>query len=325
MSQITPVKGRNPSNFSFAILVFITYYSQVMTSSKKPNASLRAPLEAGRSNPVDPMGLLRRHAYGMAPRNDTIALLLKVFVTVFAAYILVVGCGKEQISIGKGDSEREFQSCLKLSSKGKHEEAIQCMEMFKARYPQTTEGQVAMLKIGDAQFAQKDYLIAAESYLAFLRLYPMHSKADYAHYRAGVSYFKESPKAIDRDQGYLSDAIEQLRIVLSRYPRSEYAELSRMTLNVALKRVAKRQFYIGKFYFRTGQYIAAIPRFKSVADDFPGSGLADRALYMVIKADLSLNRFEDAKAAFGKLSTEYPTSKFVKKAEHKLLQAAKKI
>lgn len=237
---------------------------------------------------------------------------------------VLFGCGKEKISVGKGDATGEFKECMRLSSKGKFEDSIQCFEMFKARYPQTTQGQEAELMIGDVQFSKKEYLLAAESYQAFLRLYPTHPKADYAYYRSGVAYYKESPKAIDRDQAYLDDAIGQLRMVLRRYPSSAYAELSRATLHVALNRVAKRHFYIGRFYFRTGEYLAAIPRFQEVAANFPDSGLADLALYRIIEANLGLGRFNEAKIAFSDLSTKFSRSKYVKPAERKLLAAATK-
>lgn len=233
------------------------------------------------------------------------------------------GCAKERVSVGKGDPAAEFKECLNLSQKGKFEDAIQCMEIFKSRYPKTAEGQEAELKIGDAQFAKKEYLVAAESYLAFLRLYPAHPKADYAHYRAGVSYFKESPKAIDRDQQYLSEAVEELRTVLVRHPTSQYAEAAKATLDAALRRVARRHFYVGKFYMRTGEYIAALPRFKDVAENFPGSGLADRALYLAVAANLKIGRLEDARDSFSRLSMRYPSSKYLKRAEAKMLRAAR--
>lgn len=240
------------------------------------------------------------------------------------AAILLAGCGKDKVSVGTGDSAGEFKECMRLSSKGNFEDSIQCFEMFKARYPQTAEGQEAELLIGDVQFAKKEYLLAAESYMAFLKLHPSYPRADYAHYRAGVAYYKESPKAIDRDQAYLDDAIGELQTVLRRYPRSPYAELSRATLHVAENRIARRHFSIGRFYYRTGEYLAAIPRFQEVANTFPDSGLADKALLYVIESNLALSRFDDARRAFGTLSTKHPASASTKKAERMLLKAAKK-
>ncbi|MFH0799600.1 MAG: outer membrane protein assembly factor BamD [Pseudomonadota bacterium] len=244
-------------------------------------------------------------------------------ILLLLAVLATSSCTKQQISVGKGDPESEFKACMRLSAKGKFEDTIQCMEMFKARYPQTAEGQEAELKIGDAQFGKKDYLVAAESYQAFLRLYPTNPKADYAHYRSGVAYYKESPKAIDRDQQYLTNAIEQLRTVLRRYPGSKYTEQSRATLQVAIRRIARRNFYIGRFYYRTGQYLAAVPRFKEVAENYPESGLADRSLYLMVVADLKLGHRDEAKEAYSALQSRYSGSKYVKSAEKKMIRAAK--
>lgn len=250
---------------------------------------------------------------------------LRVNVSLMIALLLALAaCGKSHISVGRGEAEEEFKDCVTLSSKGKHEDAIQCMEMFKARYPKTALGQEAELKIGDAQFAKKDYLLAAESYMAFLQFNPNHPRSDYAHYRAGVAYYKESPRAIDRDQEHLAEAIDELRIVLRRYPTSAYADLSKATLHVALNRVAKRHYYIGRFYFRTGEYLAAIPRFMEVANNFPESGLADVSLYRIIEANIVLHHFEDAREAYSAMQTNFPSSPYVKRAERMMLRAAKK-
>ncbi len=240
------------------------------------------------------------------------------------ALALSTSCGKEDLQIGKGDPDNEIKQCLRLSSKGKHEDAIQCLEMYKARYPKSRYGQEAELLIGDSYFARKDYLLAAESYAAFIRLYPTHSKAGYAHYRIGLCYFKESPKAIDRDQEYLDEAIVHLRAVVRRYPNSKYRKAAVQTLREARTRVARRQYYIGNFYFRTGEYISCIPRVMEVAERYPDSGLAAKSLYMVVRANLGLSRFAAARAAFSELSVRYPDNQYTKKAERKMLSAVKK-
>lgn len=243
---------------------------------------------------------------------------------VFGLLVLVSSCAKEMPSIGGGNPEKEFDECLRLTGKGRFEDSVQCLEMFKARYPQTGLGQEAELRIGDAYFAKKDYLLAAESYSAFLKLHPRSARADYAYYRMGVAYYKESPKAIDRDQEYLEDAIEQLKIAVTHYPNSSYRELAAATLNVAKRRVAKRAFYVGRFYYRTGEYIACIPRFWDVVNNYADTGLAQKALYKIILANLKLQKLEGAKEAYSVLSVDFPKSPYYKKAERKLLGAAKR-
>jgi len=245
-------------------------------------------------------------------------------IIVLALFALLSGCAKEMPLIGAGDPDKEFKDCLRLSAKKRFEDSVQCLEMFKARYPQTRLGQEAELRIGDAYFSKKDYLLAAESYAAFLRLHPRSRRADYAHFRIGVSYYKESPKAIDRDQEYLESAIKQLRIVLRHYPNSSYKSLASTILHRARKRVARRNYYIGSFYYRTGEYISSIPRFWDVARNYSDSGLADKALYRIIEASLKLSSLDEARVAFSALSTEFPDSKYTKRSERKLLGAVKR-
>ncbi|MBN1283057.1 MAG: outer membrane protein assembly factor BamD [Proteobacteria bacterium] len=237
---------------------------------------------------------------------------------------LACGCGKEKVMVGEGEPGAAISKCLSLSSRGKHEDAIQCLEMFKARYPNTREAQEAELLIGDSYFARKDYLLAAESYAAFIKLYPLHPKADYAHYRIGVCYYKEAPKAIDRDQKYLEDAIIHLKAAARGYPGSDYREAAIATLKAARNRLARRQFYVGRFYYRTGEYKACLGRFDEVAEIYPESGLADRALYHMVEANLGLGNIAAARDSYGKLVSRYPDSSYTKRAERKMLSAVSK-
>ena len=244
-------------------------------------------------------------------------------ITFIVLTILIAGCAKQTVSIGHGAPEQEIDKCSKLMKEKSFEEAVQCLEMFKAKFANTPMAQEAELKIGDAYYAKKDYLMAAESYNAFIRLYPTHPKIDYAHYRMGAAYLKESPKAIDRDQEYLEKAIDHLAFVVKRYPNSPYFDLAAKDLFEALRRIARRNFYIGRFYFRTGEYIACLPRFEEIAQNYPTSGLIDRSLYMVTVANLRLGRLDDARNSYSKLSVAFPNSKWAKKAEKKMRHAAK--
>lgn len=243
---------------------------------------------------------------------------MKRFLTIATLCVLLGACGKQSVSIGRDAPEVEIKKCHELMKDKDYEEAIQCLEMFKARFANTPYAQEAELIIGDAYYDRKEYLLAAESYIAFLKLYPTHPKADYAFYRTGHCYLKESPEAIDRDQEYLDDAIKYLSFVVRNYPRSTYYDLAAKDLREALDRIARRQFYVGRFYYRTKEYKACLPRFAEVVNDFPGSDLVDRSLYMMTLANLKLGRVDDAKYTYSKLEMDFPLSKWTKKAQKKM-------
>ncbi len=247
-----------------------------------------------------------------------------IVFSMIAALLFFAGCASKMPDIGTGKPDKELEQCLRLFAKHKYDDSVQCLEIFKSRYPDSRLSEEAELLIGDSYFAKKEYLLAAESYAVFLRLHPLHAKAAYAHYRIGISYFREAPKAYDRDQSYVFEAIDHLRTAIRRYPRSEYTGLSKAALREARLRIAELNFYIGRFYYRTGQYISCIPRFWTVAEEFPDSGIGDKALYMIVRASIKLDRIESAKDAFTQLASRYPSSKFVKEAEKKVLKATRK-
>jgi len=237
--------------------------------------------------------------------------------------VLGFACSKKQVVIGRDNPDQEIQKCIKLSDKKHFKEAIDCLEMFKTRFPKSQWGMEAELHIGDNYFRKKEYLLAADSYQAFLRLYPMSPKADYAHYKTGLSYLRFSPKALDRDQEYLEPAIMHFEIVQRNYPDSPYAELNNNYHKEARTRIAKRHFYIGRFYFKTGEYISSIPRFLEIANNYRDSGLGDKALYYATIANLRLKKIDGARDTFSKLSLDYSGSRYINELEGRMLRAVK--
>jgi outer membrane protein assembly factor BamD len=152
----------------------------------------------------------------------------------------------------------------------------------------------------------------------------VHPKVDYAYFKSGLSYLKLSPKAIDRDQDYLDDAIANFEIVLRNFPDTAYLSVTKANLKDARTRLARRSFYIGKFYYRTGEYIAAIPRFQEVVDKYSDTGLAEEALYFMTIANMKMNKLEAAKENFSRLSLDHPQSKYLPKLQEKLIKKAEK-
>src|SRR3989338_1879403 len=238
----------------------------------------------------------------------------------FLFSLMMVSCAKDSTTMEKSPDE-ELKRCIHIVDKKKDEEGIECLELLKARFPRSTAGMEAELKIGDIYFQKKDYLLAAETYVGFLKLYSFSPRVDYAYYRAGTSYYLASPKSIDRDQEYIDDAIEHLKIVINRYQQSAYRGLATRFLKEAERRVVRRNYYVGRFYYRTGEYIAAIPRFEEAATKTLDENIATKSLYLAIVSHLKLKNIEAAKEIYGKLSAEHPKSKWTAKAQKRLLRS----
>ncbi|MBI4365717.1 MAG: outer membrane protein assembly factor BamD [Deltaproteobacteria bacterium] len=235
---------------------------------------------------------------------------------------LAAGCATEKFQIGRGVPEQEIEKCMALSAKKHFEEAIQCLEIFKSRFPGSAEGQEAELRIADNHYQRKEYLLAAETYEAFIKLHPSHPKVDYALYRVGLSHVQAGPKAIDRDQGYLQDALAAVETMLAEFPQSPFAEAARQQRTAIRGRIGRRHFYVGNFYFRTGEYRAAIPRFMEVLQAYPEVGRAEEAAGKVVAAAARIGLLEEAKTVYAKMIEAFPRSPWTKRAERLLLRAA---
>ena len=225
---------------------------------------------------------------------------LSIVLIIFIA-IAFSACGgsRKGFSLNRDNTQKDLASCLELMKKKKHEKAIQCLEAYKSHSYGSPEAAEAELLAADAYFRTKDYLVAAEAYNLFLQSYPTHPKAPYAYFQSGLSYFKESRASIDRDRGDLEKAFGQMQIVLTHYPSSPYVQDARKIYDEINYQIAKKHFYIGRFYYRYKEYLAAIPRFQTIVNDYPKLGLENESYLYLIKAlkktkqpDLAMRYFE---------------------------------
>lgn len=212
-----------------------------------------------------------------------------------------------------GDSA-ELNRCLKLSAKKKYEQAVECLEVYKSRFPGGDRAASADLHIADSYFRQKEYLLAAETYQEFIRLYPFHPKQDYAYYQSGMAYLRDNPKAIDRDQEYLDLAAQNFSMVIRYFPNSPYHRLAEQQYRRALSKQAHKHYYVGRFYYKYSEYLAAIPRFAEIVQNFPGLGYDEKSFYYLITALKKTNQPSKAKEVLLVFENRYPDSSWLKKA-----------
>src|SRR3989338_4850188 len=136
-----------------------------------------------------------------------------LFLFVFLSFFPQEALAKKKRRPAPQGENAELNYCLQMAQKKKYEETVNCLEAFKSRHPSSPGAQEADLIIADNYFRKKDYLLAAETYQDFIKNNPYHSKADYAYYKSGISYLKNTPKAVGRDQQYLDLAVKNFELV----------------------------------------------------------------------------------------------------------------
>lgn len=231
--------------------------------------------------------------------------------------VLLTACAKQPFLSSSRSAEEAYQECHRLTESKDHDKAVECFEVLKSRFAGSPAAFEADLEIGDNYFRKGEYLLAAETYLAFAKLHPSHEKIGYAYYRAGLSYLREAPKAIDRDQRYLSEAISHLETAIEN-TTGDLNELAREKWREARNRIARRHFYVGRFYHRTGEYLSAIPRFQEILVNFNGLGLDEKALYLLGDSYLRLAQKERALEILGVFDQHFPESGYRKQLARRI-------
>lgn len=204
-------------------------------------------------------------------------------------------------------------TCQAMGKKNKYDDMINCLEAFKSRAEGAELSAAAELSIADAYFLKKDYLVAAEAYNGFIEGHSSHPKVPYAYYKSGLSYFRQTPKSVDRDQSQLENAVKALGAVVNYYPGSPYAKEAAEAYKIARSKQARKNFTIGRFYYRFHEYLAAIPRFETVVTDFTNMGLDEESFFYLIASLKKTQQTDVAMRYFEVFKQHYPNSSYVKK------------
>jgi outer membrane protein assembly factor BamD len=186
-------------------------------------------------------------------------------------------------------------------------------------YPVSKYAVLAELRIADAYFRNREYHEAIFRYQEFQRHHPANENIPYVLYQLGLSYYKLI-LSIDRDQSATQKAISRFEELIRKYPDCEYAEDAREKLMSCRRRLAEYEFYVGRFYYRKGDYQVALGRFGRILKDYPDSGLVAKALYFIGLCHYHLKEWDEAREALRRLNDLCPRSKYRKKAENILAE-----
>lgn len=230
-------------------------------------------------------------------------------VAILAA-LLMQGCSTPQVNkpanVLFNDGEQFFQN-------GNYEDAVAQWKKVKESYQSPELSTRAELGIADAYFLNKDYIEASAAYEDFRKLHPAHERAGYALYRQGVSNYKQVNR-IDTDQTPVKNALTVFESYIKLYPSGEYvAEVSEMIRDCRDKQL-QYEIYVGRFYFRTEKYPAAIARFEEALKTFYDLPRRDELLYSLGLAYLGGGQKSKGREAFGRLSREFPGSPYINDA-----------
>jgi outer membrane protein assembly factor BamD len=190
------------------------------------------------------------------------------FSSIYLLFILFFApqTGKAQLD---KKAETAFNFAAKLQKSSRYEEALVEFQSIESNYPYSKYAKLSKLRIADVHYAMKNYIQAHYQYKYYHELYPREDNSDYALFRAGLSQYKQIPKAVDRDISLASEVLKTWRETLVKHPGTKYTNKILEYQQKVIKKMGQKELYIAKFYHKQDRCISAQGRIKKLFRQYP--------------------------------------------------------
>ena len=98
----------------------------------------------------------------------------------------------------------------------------------------------------------------------------------------------EQITAMDREQSHALRARREFQRLILRFPDDAYAERAKKHLRQALLYLTEYELSVGHFYFKMGEYEAALNRYKHLIEHYPDTGYYHEALEYISKCNIKI-------------------------------------
>lgn len=176
-------------------------------------------------------------------------------------------------------------------NKRRYRKAIESFEGLKDWYPFSKHAILSEIMVADSYFYLKEYEEAILAYEEFETLHPRNEKTPYAVFQVGQCYFAQFD-SVDRDQTSALEALDALKRLKKNYPESPYASRAGRYINQCYKSLAGNELYVGRYYYKMGDYPAALHRFQTIVSDYPDAGIHQTAIHYIRLCEKGIQKMQ---------------------------------
>jgi outer membrane protein assembly factor BamD len=249
----------------------------------------------------------------MPPKlTRTAALLLACAIVIPAA-----GCARNKTGSDTAYIARDVNSLYALAKqkldKSQYEDAAKLFDEVERQHPYSVWARRAQMMSAFSYYMAQKYPEAISSAQRFLTIHPGNKDAPYAHYLIAMSHYQQI-EDVTRDQASTANAQQAFGELMRRYPDSRYASDARLKLDLINDHLAGKEMEIGRFYQRSGKWLAATLRFRKVVEQYQTTNHTPEALERLVECYLALGIPQEAQKAAAVLGRNYPGSDWYHRA-----------
>ncbi len=223
------------------------------------------------------------------------------------------GSANEDVAYVARDVETLYAEAQRRLDGGNTVLAAALFDEVERQHPYSPWARRAQLMSAFSYYIARDYNKAIQNSQRFLSIHPGNKDAPYAYYLIALSYY-EQISDVNRDQSITEQAQIALREVNRRFPQTEYAADARLKLDLVSDHLAGKEMEIGRYYQRSGRWLAAALRFRNVVEEFETTSHTPEALYRLTESSLALGIRDEAVKYAAVLGANYPGTEWYEKA-----------
>ena len=215
--------------------------------------------------------------------------------------------------------DKMFAAADSMLTRGRYEDAAHKFEDLDRDHPYAPEARRAIVMAAFAYYKANKFAEAIATAKRYTTMHPGTKEAPLAHHIIASSYFDDM-NGPNRDQSNTRKALEEFRILRTRYPDSNYARDAENRIRVCEDSLAAHEMHVGRYYLNKKQWLAAKMRFEVVAREFQTTAHVEEALMRLVEVNMALGITHDAQTAAAVLGHNFPNSQWYKDA-YVLLQS----
>lgn len=204
---------------------------------------------------------------------------------------------------------------------GNYNQAVVEFAEVERQHPYSQWATKSKLMAAYTYYIQAKYDDAIEQLDRFIALHPGNKDAPYAFYLKALSYYEQITD-VERDQRVTERALASLEEVAKRFPDTPYGKDAKGKIVLTKDHLAGKEIEIGRYYQKSGNYLAAINRYKTVLVKHDGTAHVPEALHRLTECYLSLGMTEEARRTAAVLGYNFPDSSWYRDS-YALLQSGK--
>jgi outer membrane protein assembly factor BamD len=213
--------------------------------------------------------------------------------------------GKRDTEYVARDVSSLYAAAQRTMQSGDYETAAKLFDEVERQHPYSVWARRAQLMSAFNYYLATKYSDAISSAQRFVTIHPGNAEAPYAQYLIAMSYYQQITD-VTRDQSNTQQAFQAFGELIRRYPDTRYATDARLKLDLITDHLAGKEMDIGRFYQRSGQWLAATYRFRTVINQYQTSSHTPEALERLVECSLALGLPDEARKASVVLGANYP-------------------